>query len=83
MIPTVFVIGALFRRWWAIVAAAVLWPVAVVVWGDVDNLGDFLAAGLLGAVNAAIGALIGSAIWNVVRGLTKSLHTRPPDEARQ
>jgi hypothetical protein len=48
--------------------AALLWPLALAVWGDVDRVGGFIGAGLLGAANAAVGAVIGSVVWNLVRG---------------
>lgn len=67
MIPTVIVIAAVVRHWWIVVVAALLWPIAVVVWGDVDSLGVFVGAGLLGAANAAVGAVMGTAIWEVAK----------------
>lgn len=68
MIPTVILIGALVRRWWVVLAVAALWPLGLVIWGDVDGGGDFVGAGLLGAINAAIGAVIGTAIWELLKG---------------
>ena len=76
MIPTVILIGALARRWWIVAVAAVLWPIAVVVWGDVDSVGGFLVAGILGAVNAAFGAIVGTAIQKVAAGLWTATHAR-------
>jgi hypothetical protein len=69
VIPTVILIGALVRRWWIVVVAAVLWPIAVVVWGDVGSFGGVLGAGVTGAANAGFGALVGTAIQKVAAGL--------------
>jgi len=69
MIPTVIFVAAVVRRRWIVPAAAVLWPFAVVVWGDVDSFGGFLGAGLLGAINAGFGATIGTAIQKLAAAL--------------
>ncbi len=51
--------------------AAVLWPIALAIWGDVDGLGGFVGAGLFGAISAAIGAVIGTAIWKLIKGAAR------------
>ena len=76
MIPTVIFVGAIFRRWWIALVAAILWPVVVVVWGDIDTVGGFLGAGLLGAINAAFGAIIGTAIEKLAGGLWTAANAR-------
>jgi len=74
MIPTVMLVGAAVRHWWIIVVAGLLWPLAVVVWGDIDSVAGFLGTGLLGAVNAAIGAVICTAIWALTKSTARSLN---------
>ena len=69
MIPSVIIIAAIFRNWRIVAVAAVLWPIVVVMWGDVDSVSGFFGAGMLGAINAAIGVAIGTAVETVTRGL--------------
>ena len=76
MIPTVILIGAAFRRWWIVPAAAALWPVVIAVWGDVDTAGGFLGAGLLGAINAGFGAIVGTAIQKLTGGSWTAVNAR-------
>ena len=76
MIPTVIVIAAVVRQWWIVAVAAVLWPIAVVVWGDIDSIGGFFGAGILGAVNAAFGVIVGRAIQKVAGGLRAAARAR-------
>ncbi len=76
MIPTVILVAALVRRWWIVVVAAVLWPIVVAVWGDVDSVGGFLGAGVLGAANAGFGAIVGTAIAKVAAGLWTATNAR-------
>jgi hypothetical protein len=68
MIPSVILVGALVRQWWIVVAAAVVWPIVVMVWGDVDSVAGAVGAAILGGANAAIGAAIGTAVWRITRG---------------
>ena len=69
MIPSVIIIAAIFRNWRIVAVAAVLWPIVFVMWGDVGSASEFLGAGMLGAINAAIGVAIGTAVETVTRGL--------------
>jgi hypothetical protein len=76
MIPTVILVAAIVRRWWIVAVAVVLWPIAVVVGGDVDSIGGFLGAGILGAANAAFGIIVGTAVQKVAAGLWTAAHGR-------
>lgn len=76
MIPTVILIGALARRWWIVAVAAILWPIAGLVWGDVDSFGGFLGAGILGAANAVFGVIVGTAIQKVAAALWTAARAR-------
>ena len=83
MIPTVILVGAVVRHWWIVVVAAVLWPIVVVVWGDVDGVPGFAVAGLRGAATAAIGAVIGTAIWELIKGVTRTPRSGLPASNRR
>jgi hypothetical protein len=76
VIPTVILVAAIVRRWWIVAVAAVLWPIAVVVWGDVDRIGGFLGAGVLGAAHAGFGVVVGTAVQKVAAGLWTAAHAR-------
>jgi hypothetical protein len=71
----VIFVAAILRRWWAVVAASFVWPLVLVVWGDVDEISEFLGAGLLGAANAAVGAMVGTAVATVVAGIRRRTPT--------
>lgn len=67
MIPTMIVFGVVLGRWWrfALVAAAVVWPVLV---ADLVGLTVGLAgAAALGVANAALGVLAHQACLDAYR----------------
>lgn len=79
MIPTMIVFGLLTGRWWrsALVAAAVLWPLLLVISGVSDHAPGPLAlmlaqAGILAIANTGVGV----AIHQVLLYLARKLRTR-------
>jgi uncharacterized membrane protein AbrB (regulator of aidB expression) len=76
MIPTVILIGALVRRWWIVPAAALLWPLALVFWEEIDGIGGLVGPGLLAALNVAFGAIVGTAFTKVAGGLRAAANAR-------
>ncbi len=60
MIPTMILFRALFGRWpgAALVAAAIAWPILLVVTGVMDVEGGLLAAAGLSAANAVVGVVV-------------------------
>ncbi len=68
MIPTLILAGLVIGRWWALPAAAVLWP-AVLVWGGVMGFqAGLLAAAGLAVINTLAGVLVHKAVvWTTRR----------------
>ena len=69
MIPTLILFGLIFGRWWrfSLVAAAIGWPVVLVV-GDVMGLEWGLAAAAgLAVVNTLVGVLAHQGVLWMVR----------------
>lgn len=60
MIPTMILLGLILGRWWraALVAAALGWPVLLVVTDVVGINASLLAAAALAVVNAGVGVLV-------------------------
>ncbi len=71
MIPTVFVVGLVIGRWWAVVLGAIGWPLLVVTVGDC-GWSCIPEAVLLGAANAAVGVLVHRAGRSAVRALRRA-----------
>jgi hypothetical protein len=71
MIPTMILFGLITGRWWrlALIAAAIFWPVLLLVDGVMGLSAGLLAAALLGAVNAAVGVAVHQALLWLVRGV--------------
>ena len=69
MIPTMILFGLVTGRWWrlALIAAAIVWPVLLLVDGVVGISADLLAAALFGVVNAAVGVAVHQALLWLVR----------------
>jgi len=69
MIPTMILVGLITGRWWrlALIAAAIFWPVLLLVDGVMGLSAGLLAAALLGAVNAAVGVAVHQALLWLVR----------------
>ena len=75
MIPTMILFGLVFGHWWraTLIAAAIGWPVLLIV-ADVDiELAALPASAALGAANAAIGILVHRALWIIARVLTSAV----------
>lgn len=76
MIPTMIVLGLVLGRWWrfALVAAAVVWPVVVAMpenalAGVRSPTLVLLGAAVFGAANAGVGILVHQAVLAMVRRL--------------
>lgn len=69
MIPTMILFGLITGRWWrfALIAAAIVWPVLLLVDGVMGLSAGLLAASLLGAANAAVGMAVHQALLWLVR----------------
>jgi hypothetical protein len=71
VIPTViiiaFVLGLFLRWWWAVGIAATIWAVMIAFGLDIE-FAILLAAWVLGAVNALVGALPGAGLRRIVTG---------------
>ncbi len=71
MIPTLILFGLLFGRWWrfALVAAAIGWPLALVLLDDLGHDGWApVTAALLAIANTAVGVAVHqAALWSVRR----------------
>jgi hypothetical protein len=60
MIPTMILFGAILGRWWriALVAAALAWPLFLVVTDVVGFSSKLVEAAALAVVNAGVGVLV-------------------------
>lgn len=69
MIPTMIVFGLVFGRWWrlSLVAAALVWPLMLLVSNTMGVEAGLVAAAGLGVLNAAAGILIHQGILRIVR----------------
>jgi hypothetical protein len=74
MIPTLILLGLVFGHWWraALIAAAIGWPLLLIVAGVDIELVTLPAAAAFAVANAAVGVLVHQALWLVVRGLTSA-----------
>jgi hypothetical protein len=72
VIPTLILLGLVFGHWWktTLVAAAVGWPLLLIVTGVDSGLDFALGAAALALANAAVGILVHQALWLLVRGVT-------------
>lgn len=84
MIPTMILFGLVLGRWWrvTIAAAAVFWPVLLLVTGVAQQSGSLvstlLGAALLAALNAAVGAAVHQLTLGLFRGVRGLFRTRSP-----
>ena len=70
MIPILIVAGVVFGRWWrfALVAAAIGWPLALVATDVMELEWGLLDAAALAVVNTLVGVLVHQAIaWGIRR----------------
>lgn len=69
VIPTMILFGLVAGRWWrfALGAAAVVWPVVLVIDGVMGVSVGLLGAALLGAANAAVGVAFHQGLLLLVR----------------
>lgn len=76
MVPTMILFGVALGRWWrwALVGAAIVWPVLLLVDGVAGIGPQLLGASALGVANAAVGI---AAHQLVFRGLHKLRASQP------
>ena len=74
MIPTMIFFGLVFGRWWrtTLIAAAIGWPVMLVISGVVqgpliEQAGTLMAGALLALANAAVGVAVHQALLFAAR----------------
>lgn len=69
MIPTLIVLGLLLGRWWwqTLLAAAVGWPLLLVMEGVITADAGLAGALVFGVGNAAAGVLMHQAVLRLVR----------------
>ena len=82
MIPILLAVGfvaGLFQRGWLFIpVAAVGWPIALIL-TDVDSgVGFFLAAALVGALNATVGVAVGAGIRSLIGRIRAKSGAVPP-----
>lgn len=79
MIPTMILFGLVTGRWWrpALVAAAIVWPVLLLVDGVIGISADLLAAALFGAANAAVGVAVHQVLLWLVRRVREGTARQP------
>jgi hypothetical protein len=73
MIPTMILFGLIFGRWWRVtlVAAALGWPLLLVV-ADVAGIeASLLGAAVLAVVNAGVGVLVHQGVLLACRHLRR------------
>ena len=77
MIPTLILFGLVFGRWWrlSLAAAAVGWPVVLVVDDTMDVEVGLLGAASLAVINAGVGVLLH-------HGVLRTLSPDPPTGLR-
>lgn len=68
MIPTMILFGLVVGRWWrfALVAAALVWPLALLASGVLDVEWNLVTAAALAVANAAVGVAIHQGIRRAV-----------------
>jgi hypothetical protein len=73
MIPTMILFGLVFGRWWrfALVAAAIGWPVLLLATGVLTPGPGLLGASGLAVANAGVGVVVHQAGLRAVRLLTR------------
>ena len=81
MIPTMMVFGLVLGRWWrfALISAAVAWP--LLLWADGvfsdlgrtwwQSLGLLVSAALLAAVNAGVSVAVHQGALYLIRGVSR------------
>jgi hypothetical protein len=74
VIPTLILFGLIFGHWWraTLIAAAVGWPILVIVAGIDIEPALLPVAALAGVANAAVGVLVHRGLWLVVRSSTNA-----------
>lgn len=75
MIPTMILFGAIFGRWWltTLVAAALGWPLLLVVNDVVEVDANLIGAAALAAANAGVGVLVHQGLLHLYRHLRRSV----------
>jgi hypothetical protein len=70
MIPTLILFGLVFGRWWrfSLVAAAVAWPVGLVLTDVMDLEWGLIGAAALAVSNTFVGVLVHQGVLWSVRG---------------
>jgi hypothetical protein len=73
MIPTMILFGLIFGRWWRVtlVAAALGWPLLLVVTDVAGVDSTLLRAGVLAVVNAGVGVLVHQSVLLAYRRLRR------------
>lgn len=73
MIPTMILCGLIFGRWWRVtlVAAALAWPLLLVVTDVAGIDSTLLGAGVLAVVNAGVGVLVHQGVLLAYRRLRR------------
>ncbi len=82
MIPSLILFGLLFGRWWrfSLLAAALGWPVLLVVSNVMSIEVGLLGAAWLAVINAGIGVLVHQGSLKALR-LLRRRHASPTDGA--
>jgi hypothetical protein len=79
MIPTLILFGLMFGRWWrfSLIAAAVGWPVALVLTDVMGLEWGLISAAVLAVGNTFVGVLVHQGVlWGVRRA--RSQDRQPP-----
>jgi hypothetical protein len=77
MIPTMILFGLIFGRWWRVtlVAAALGWPLLLVVTDVAGIDSTLIGAGALAVVNAGVGVLVHQGVLLAYRRLRRPAST--------
>jgi hypothetical protein len=75
VIPTMILFGLVFGRWWrfALIAAAIAWPVLLLATGVMKPGPGLLGASGLAVANAGVGVIVHQVALRAVRLLTRRM----------
>ncbi len=74
MIPTLLLAGVIGGRWWLVPLGAIAWTALLLLDGVITLAPQLAGAALLGAINTAVGVLLGIG----VRATAKRLYQGAP-----
>lgn len=66
MLPIILIPAVVIGRWWTVIAASVLWPILLVGTLDAWQISTLLGGAVLAAVNAVVGVAVHQMIRRVL-----------------